>query len=96
MSITIKLTQIQYSKYTPKPKLHKKAFYKIYSPKTFKLKPMESVTIDLKINIIWPEALTPTHFDLYPPLKDFGLSLEESNWKTVCQTGTKHDHLSEI
>ena len=27
MSITIKLNKIQHGKYTPKPKLHKKAFY---------------------------------------------------------------------
>ena len=95
MSVTVKINQIQYGRYTPRPKLHKKAFYKIYSPKAFKLRPMESITIDLKINIIWAECLTPTELDLYPTLKQFGLSLEESNWKTVCQTGIKHRDLSE-
>ena len=89
MSVTIKLNQIQYGRYVPRPKLHKKAFYKIYSPMAFKLKPMESITIDLKINNIWAEALTPTELDLYPTLKQFGLSLEESNWKTVCKTGIR-------
>ena len=95
MPVTIKLNQIQYGRYVPRPKLHKKAFYKIYSPIAFKLKPMESITIDLKINIIWAEALTPTELDLYPTLKQFGLSLEESNWKTVCETGIRSRPLTD-
>ena len=90
MSVTVKINQIQYGRYTPRLKLHKKAFYKVYSPKAFKLRPMESITIDLKLNIIWAECLTPTELDLYPTLKQFGLSLEESNWKNVCQTGIKY------
>ena len=89
MSLTIKLNQIQYGRYTPRPKLHKKAFYKIFSPKAFKLKPMESITLDLKLNIIWAEGMTPTDFDLYPTLKQFGLSVEDSNWKSVIKTGIK-------
>ena len=95
MSVTIKLNQIQYGRYVPRPKLHKKAFYKIYSPMAFKLKAMESITIDLKINIICAEALTPTELDLYPTLKQFGLSLEESNWKTVCKTGIRFRPLTD-
>ena len=95
MSVTIKVNQIQYERYAPRPKLHKKAFYKIFSPKAFKLKPMESITLDLKINIIWAEALSPTDLDLYPTLQQVGFSLEESNWKTVCMTGTKHTPLTE-
>ena len=95
MSVTVKINQIQYGRHVPRPKLHKKAFYKIYSPKAFKLTPMESITIDLRINVIWAEALTPTDLDLYPTLKQFGLSLEDSNWKTVCKTGIKHRDLSE-
>ena len=50
---------------------------------------METITLDLKINIIWAEALTPEDLDLYPTLKQFGLSLEETNWKLVCKTGIK-------
>ena len=69
MSLTVKINQIQYGGYAPRPKLHKKAFYKIFSPKEFKLKPMETITLDLKINIIWAEALTPEDLDLYPTLK---------------------------
>ena len=89
MTLTVKINQIQYGRYAPRPKLHKKAFYKIFSPKAFKLKPMESITLDLKINIIWAEGLTPTNFDLYPTLKQFGLSLEETNWKLISKTGIK-------
>ena len=83
---TIKLNQVQYGRYAVRPTLHKKAFYKVFSPKAFRLKPMESITIDLKINIIWAEGLTPKKFDLYPTLKQFGLSLEETNWKEVLST----------
>ena len=89
MSVTIKLNEVQYGKYVPKPKLHKKAFYKVFSPKAFKLKPMESINLDLRFNIIWAEGMTPTDFDLYPTLKQFGLSLEDSNWKSVIKTGIK-------
>ena len=46
MSLTVKINQIQYGRYAPSPKLHKKAFYKIFSPRAFKLKPMESITLD--------------------------------------------------
>ena len=83
---TIKVNQVQYRRYAVTPTLHKNAFYKVFSPKAFKLKPMESITIDLKINIIWAEGLTPRDFDLYPTLKQFGLSLEETNWKEVSTT----------
>ena len=50
---------------------------------------MESITLDLIFNIIWAEGLTPEHLDLYPTPKQFGLSLEETNWKSVCKTGIK-------
>ena len=50
---------------------------------------MESITIDLKINIIWAEGLTPRSFDLYSTLKQFGLSLEETNWEEVSTTATE-------
>ena len=86
---SIKTNQAQYGRYTPRPILHKKAFYKIFSPKAFRLKPMESITLDLKFNIIWAEGLLPKEFDLYPTLKQFGLSLEESNWKEISTSGTE-------
>ena len=85
---TVKLNQVQYGRYAVTPVLPKNAFYKVFSPKAFKLKPMESITIDLKINIIWAEGLKPKDFDLYPTLKQFGLSLEETNWKEVSATLT--------
>ena len=86
MSLTIKLNTIQHGKYTPKPKLHKKAFYKIFSPKAFKLQPMESINLDLQFNLISAEGMIPIKFQLFPTLTQFGLSLEESNWKTATQT----------
>ena len=82
MTLTVKLTKIIHAKNIRKPTLNKKAFYKIYSSSTFTLKPTESITIDLKININWPEGLTPTKFDLIPVLTGFGLCLIKSNWKT--------------
>ena len=86
MLLTIKLNRIQYGKYMPKPKLHKKAFYKVFSPKAFKLKPMESINLDLQFNLKSAEGIIPTHFQLFPTLAQFGLSLEESNWKTATQS----------
>ena len=50
---------------------------------------MESINLDLRFNIIWAEGMTPTDFDLYPTLKQFGLSHEDSNWKTVTKTVIK-------
>ena len=86
MSLTIKRNTIQHGKYTPKPKLHKKTFYKIFSPKAFKLKPMESINLDLQFNLKSAEGMIPTHFQLFPTFTQFGLSLEESNWKTATQS----------
>ena len=60
MALTIKLNTIQHGKYMPKPKLHKKAFYKIFSPKAFKLKTMESINLDLPFNLISAEGMIPT------------------------------------
>ena len=81
MSVTIKLVKIQYGIKSKRPVLHKKAFYKIFLPVGFKLKPMESQTINLQINI--SSHLIGTDFDLLPTLKKFGLSIEENNWKTA-------------
>ena len=93
---TIKINQVQYGRYAVTPTLHKNAFYKVFSPKAFKLKPMESITIDLKINITWAEGLKPRSFDLYPTLKQFGLSLEETNWKEVSTTVTEFIPLTKL
>ena len=64
----------------------KKTFYKIFSPKAFNLKPMESINLDLQFNLKSAEGMIPTHFQLFPTLTQFGLSLEESNWKTATQS----------
>ena len=82
MSHTIKFVKIQHGSKVPRPKLHKKAFYKIFAPTGFKLKSMESITLDLKFSIYSPE-LQGTEFNLLPTLQQFGLSIEENNWKTA-------------
>ena len=87
MSVTITLNRIQHGKYTPRPKLHKKVFYKVFSPKVFKLSPIESINLDLQFNIK-SSGEKPTDFQLFPTLARFGLSIEESNWKTATQTET--------
>ena len=87
MSHTIKLVQIQHGSKFLKPKLHKKAFYKIFAPIGFKLKPMESIILDLKFNIYSPE-LQGTDFNLFSTLQQFGLYIEENNWKTASKNET--------
>ena len=87
-SVTIKLVKIQHGKHTPRSKVHKKAFYKVFSPSAFKLKPMESINLDLQFNIKPAEGLQITDLNLFPTLTQFGLSIEESNWKTAAQTET--------
>ena len=81
MSTTIKLIKIQDGIGVKRPVLHKKAFYKIFSPIGFKLKPMESKTIDLQINI--QTQMINIDFNLLPTLQQFGLSIEENNYKTA-------------
>ena len=68
----ILVIKIQYGN-CKRPVLHKKAFYKIFSPIGFKLKPMESITIDLQINI--SSDFTIDQFNLLPTLRNFGLSI---------------------
>ena len=46
---------------------------------------MGSIDLDLQFNIKSAENITPTDFQLFPSLKQFGLSLEDSNWKTATQ-----------
>ena len=69
-----------------RPVLHRKAFYKIFSRIGFKLKPMESITIDLQINIT--SSICNDQFNLLPTLRRFGLSIEENNWKTAAGNET--------
>ena len=65
--------------------LHKKAFYKIYLPHGFKLKPMEHIYLNLNIQIITD---SDAKFDLLPTLKHFGLSIENNNWTNSNNTET--------
>ena len=90
MSVTIKLYKFEHGKYTPKPKLHKKAFYKIFSPKTFKLAPMESTNLNLQFNITSSEGMI-LDLQLSPTLKQFGISIEESNWNTASKPDIQSD-----
>ena len=81
MPDSIKFIKIQYGIRAKRPVLHKKAFYKLFSPTGFKLKPMESKTIDLQINI--QTQTINVDFNLLPTLRQFGLSIEENNYKTA-------------
>ena len=54
-------------------------FYKIYSPKKFKLKPRDDICLHLKIKINVPNTLQPW-INLLPSLKGFGLKIEDNNW----------------
>ena len=53
----------------------KEDFYKIYSPKKFKLRPRKNIYLDLKIKINVPNTLEPW-LNLLPSLKRFGLKLK--------------------
>ena len=70
-----------------RPVLHKKAFYKIYSPGRFKLKPTEHIHLNLDIKIKTMDYYSDAKFDLLPKcdllptLKHLGLLTKENNWK---------------
>ena len=87
----ILLTKTQYGDRIKKTCATQKAFYKIFSPIGFKLKPMESKTIDLQINI--SADLITAEFNLLPTLRQFGLSIEENKWKTAAGLDTIKIHL---
>ena len=59
--------------------LDKDRFYKIYSPKKFKLRPREDIYLDLKFNIQTPERIEPW-LNLFPSTKDIGLRIENDDW----------------
>ena len=54
-------------------------FYKIYSPKKFKLRPRDDIYLDLKIKINVPNTLEPC-INLLPSLKGLGLKIEDNDW----------------
>ena len=55
-------------------------FYKIYSPKKFKLRPRGDIYLDLKFNIQKPDRTEPW-LNLLSSLKRTGLKIENGNWK---------------
>ena len=58
---------------------NKKDFYKIFSPKLFKLAPRQDIYLDLKFRIITPAPLGPW-INLLPSLKGLGLKIENEDW----------------
>ena len=57
----------------------KEKFYKIYSPKKFKLRPRDDIYLDLKFNIETSKELEPW-ISLLASLKGFGLAIENTDW----------------
>ena len=53
-------------------------FYRIYSPKKFKLRPRDDIYLDLKIKIKARNTLEPW-MNLLPSLKGMGLKLEDND-----------------
>ena len=53
-------------------------FYRIYSPKKFKLRPRDDIYLDPKIKIKAPNTLEPW-INLLPSLKGMGLKLEDND-----------------
>ena len=74
------IVTIDYHSQTRQPDLMTKGdFYKIYSPKKFKLRPREDIYLDLKIKIDVPKILEPW-INLVPSLKGLGLKIENEDW----------------
>ena len=58
---------------------NKKDFYKLFSPKSFKLAPRQDIYLDLKFRINTPAPLGPW-INLLPSLKGLGLKIENEDW----------------
>ena len=54
-------------------------FYKVYSPKKFKLRPRDDIYLDLKFNVETSKVLEPW-ISLLPSIKGRGLSIENEDW----------------
>ena len=54
-------------------------FYKIYSPKKFKLRPRDDIYLDLKFNVEASKELDPW-ISLLPSIKELGLNIENEDW----------------
>ena len=57
----------------------KDRFYKVYSPKKFRLRPREDICLDFKFNIQTPERIEPL-LNLLSSLKEMGLHIENEDW----------------
>ena len=58
----------------------KAKFYKVYSPKKFKLRPRDDIDLDLKFNIQTPDRIE-LWLNLLPSLKTIGFHIENDDWK---------------
>ena len=58
----------------------KTKFYKVYSPKKFKLRPRDDIDLDLKFNIQTPDRIE-LWLNLLPSLKTIGFHIENDDWK---------------
>ena len=54
-------------------------FYKVYSPKKFKLRPRDDIYLDLKFNVEASKELDPW-IRLLPSIKELGLNIENEDW----------------
>ena len=74
------IVTIDYHSQTRQPDLTAKGdFYKIDSPKKFKLRPRDDIYLDLKTKIDVPKILEPW-INLLPSLKGLGLKIENEDW----------------
>ena len=55
-------------------------FFKVYSPKKFKLRPRDDIHLDLKFNIQTPDRIEPW-LNLLPSLQSTGLKIKNDDWK---------------
>ena len=68
-------------------------FYKIYSPKKFKLRPRDDIYLDLKFNVETSKELQPW-ISILPSLKGLGLAIENEDWaKNITKDNTIQLHL---
>ena len=68
-------------------------FYKIYSPKKFKLRPRDDIYLDLQLKIKVPNTLEPW-INLLPSLKGLGLKIEDNDWlSNKTKNGTIQLHI---
>ena len=54
-------------------------FFKVYSPRKFKLRPREDIYLDLKFNVEASKELDP-RISLLPSSKGLGLNIENEDW----------------